>query len=196
MRVLVALASIGLLSSCAADLHSELAGLRAEIDQLERTVPPEAPLWISEGENAFPPFLDDHTARVPDFIYNHVLGKVAKMSTEEIDALTKGDFNLDECLKDPGAFRGRFYRVRGTIGILRAQPCDSDSGLREVHAGLVWNDQRPSAFHAAVKPEVLYLHSDLVEFTGIFLKILRFTTKEGTVVDAPFFLAKSVRKYY
>jgi hypothetical protein len=196
MRLSLLALLLCVVSCSSGDLHAEMADLRAEIEQLQRDVPPEAPLWVTEGESAFPKFLDDYTSRVPDFIYNHILGKLAKGTGAEIDAMAKGDFNYDACFKDPDAMRGKFLHVRGLVGVLKAQPCDPASGLREVHAGLAWDERRPILFHVVEKPEILFLHQDLVEFSGIFLKILRYTTKEGTVVDAPFFLAKIVRKYY
>ena len=178
------------------DLSSDMAGLRTEIEQLQRDIPPEAPLWISEGENAFPKFLDDHSPRVPDFVYNHIVTKLVKGSAASFDSQAAGDFAYDACMGDPSAFRGKFWRVRMTIGVLRAQQVNPETGATDVHTGLGWINRLPVVFHCVEKPEVLRLHDDIIEFTGLFLKIHRFTAKDGSVVDAPLFLAKVVRKYY
>ncbi len=186
-----------LLASCSTgDLHGDMAELRADIERMERDLPPEAPLWIADGDNAFAKHLDDFTSRVPDFIYNHIISKLSKGTDAEFSALAKSDFDYAACLKEPDLQRGTFVHVRAIIGAIKSQPCDPASGVREVHAGLAWDNHRPVFFHLVDKPEVLTLHQDLIEFSGVFVKILRYNTKDGTVIDAPFFLAKCAHKYY
>src|SRR5436189_2744566 len=91
-----------LLASCSRyGLESDMSGLRADIEKLQRDVPPDAPLWIADGDNAFARHLEDGTPRVPDFIYNHILAKLAKAADADLDAQAKGDFDLDACRRDP-----------------------------------------------------------------------------------------------
>lgn len=195
MRATVLLAL--LLASCGRpSLDADLARMRAEIEALERELPADSPLWITEGENAFARHLDDRTARVPDFIYNHVLSKIAKSRAADLEAQVQGDFDAVAALKDPDAARGRFWKLRGVIGSLRSQGADADAGVREVQAGLVWINEVPVLFHLAEKPEIVRLGEDVVELSGVFVKILQQRTRSGGTVEAPFFLAKSLRKYY
>jgi hypothetical protein len=196
MRPLAFAALLAIVSCTSYGLEHEMADLRAEIQALERDIPPEAPLWVTEGDNAFERHLEDYTARVPDFIYNHIVEKLATGTDREFAGLAKGEFDVEACFGDPAKHRGQFWRARGKIATLKAQTADAASGVREMHSGLVWNGDRPILFHCVEKPEVLMLHEDFVEFVGVFVKIIRYHTKDGTPIDAPFFLAKTLRKYY
>lgn len=197
MRPLACLALAAAIAGCRSySLDAEMAGLRAEIEAMERDVPPDAPIWVADGEHAFPKFLEDRTARVPDFIHSHILARLAKGRPAEFDALADRDLDWTALMEDPDAWRGRFVRVRGTIASLRADKADPDTGLELVHYGVLWTDGRPALFHVVDKPEVLYLDRDVVQLSAIFVKILRVTVPDGEPVDAPFFMARTLRKYY
>ena len=43
---------------------------------------------------------------------------------------------------------------------------------------------------------MVYLGSDEVEFTGVFVKVLGYPKPGEPTVSAPFFMARSLRKYY
>ena len=194
------------LASCRSSLQSDLGRIRAEIQELERSVPPDAPLWITRDyvgknpalseEDIFDTALQDHTASVPDFVYYHVLGKLAAMSEEEIERQCRGEFPFDACRMEPAAFRGGIWRVTGTAVALRTETIQNpDTPLREVYAGIctVASDQ-PILFHLVEKPDVLYLNQDTVEFYGVFVKLISKSAGDH-VISAPLFFAKKARKY-
>lgn len=175
-----------------------MENLRAEITELERSIPPESPLWIQEGENAFNPFMEDYTGRIPGFIYNHVLRRLATMSEADVEKMTAGAFNMEKAASDPAAFRGKLWNVHGVIGALTAVPLKEKelSDRKFVYQGAVFVGDRPVLLHVVDKPDVVYVGNDAVDFTGVFLMILNYRARNGEERSAPFFLAKSMRKYY
>lgn len=195
-----------LLSGCTPSLHSELARIRAEIEELERTLPDDAPLWITAAELARDPTLDpddlfekhlqDHTPSVPDFIYYHVLEKLSKMTDEEVLRQSSGDFPYASALADPASCRGRIWRLAGTVSSFRLEPVEDPAGsVREVYAGAAYIDrEEPVLFHVIHKPDVLYLNQDTVEFHGVFLKLISVGPPDRRL-SAPLFLAKSLKKF-
>ena len=194
----LALAAAALASCGPRGMHGQLAEIRAEIEMLERSIPGEAPLWPNQGENAFNPFVEDYTPRIPDFIYNHVIAKLTAMTDAEIESLSKPGLTLEAVTADPAAHRGQILRVTGHIASLTSQRYEVESGKprREVFQGALYVGDRPILFHLAAKPDVVYLGSDTVDFAGVFVKILTYPSASGKTVSAPFFLAKSLRKFY
>ncbi len=195
MRALLLLAAG--LCGCKSSFESELAGLRAEIVRLQGTVPPESPLWITDGPNAFDRHIEDFSPGVPDFIYNHVVRKLAQMKYEDIGKALQGSFPPDEAFKDPANLRGRFWKVHGTVANLEPlQVADRSLGVATVYSGVLFMEGRPILFHVVDKPEVAYIGQDVFEVNGIFVKILSYTARNGRKVDAPFFLGRRMGKYY
>jgi hypothetical protein len=194
-----ALAAVLSLASCGRPgLHGQIAQLRAEIQTLERDVSPDSPLWPDQGENAFNRYIEDYTPRIPDFIYNHVAAKLSTMSEADFDALAQPTTDLDALVADPTPARGKLWRVTGRIGNLQAQrqTVEASTKTREVFAGTLFIGDRPVHFHVLKKPDVVYLGSDQVEFIGVFVKVLGYPKSGEPTVSAPFFIAKSLRKYY
>ena len=175
---------VPLLGGCSASLESEISGTRAEIVELEKRIPPGSPLWIFDGPDRFDQFLEDPDAGVPEHIHRHLLRKLHDM---EVEGLSKGDFDFDACLTDPGAFRGTFWRVQGVIGEFHAEPLS--------HAGVLFDSKmRPVLFHVVRKPDVLTLRKDSVETQAIFVKWIAYTSKSGRRVTAPFFVGKALSR--
>jgi len=193
-----ALALLPLLAcgSCSYSLEGEIAGMRAEITDLRRRIPPETELWVHDGPDHFGQFLEDDTPRVPDFIYLHLLRKLHSMSAAEVDAAAQGSYDWDRFSKDPAAFRGRIYRVDGLVAELHTEPiADPKHPVRTVHAGLFFDrGRRPVLFHVVQKPDVLVLREDTVETAAVFVKMVEYTTKSGRTVVAPFFVGKVLRR--
>ena len=194
----LALAAAALASCGPRGMQGQLAEIRAEIEMLERSIPSEAPLWPSQGENAFNLFVEDYNARIPDFIYNHVIAKLTAMSDAEVEALAKPSLTLEAVTADPAAHRGQILRVTGHIASLTSQKYEVATGepRKEVFQGALYVGDKPILFHLASKPDVLYLGSDTVDFAGVFVKILTYPSRSGKTVSAPFFLVKSLRKFY
>ena len=194
--VRTALLALATLSGCSYSLDRDILGARAEIVDLQRKIPPESPLWIFEGPDRFDSFLTDYDLGVPDFLYHHVLRRLHAMSDAEIDALVKGDFDRAECTRDPHLFRGKFWRVHGTIGELHAEPIsDAKHPVKLAHAGVFFDSStRPFLFHVVHKPDVLTLREDMIELRAIFVKWIEYKTRSGTLVTAPFFIGKTVRR--
>lgn len=179
--------------------RGHLDQIRAEIQALEReSVSPEAPLWPDQGENAFNPYIEDFTPRIPDFIYNHVTSKLATMSEAQFDAAAQPRTDLQELISQPAPARGKLFRVSGRIGHLAPERhnVSLNSKAREVYSGTLFNGEQPVHFHVVLKPDVVYLGSDEVEFVGVFVKVLGYPKPGEATVSAPFFIAKSLRKYY
>jgi len=194
---LVGWLAASLLGGCSYSLQSDLDGARAEIVELRRKIPPESPLWIFEGPDRFDAFVADYDPGVPEFLYHHLLKKLNGMSNEEIDGLSSGDFDLDECSRDPALYRGKIWRVHGVIGELHGEPVpDPKHPVKTAHAGVFFDDStRPFLFHVTQKPEVLTLRQDAVETRAIFVKWIEYKSRSGRLVTAPFFIGKTLRRY-
>lgn len=187
------------LASCGQPgLRGPLAELRAEIQELEGSIPPEAPLWPDQGDTAFNKYVEDYTPRIPDFIYNHVSSKLAAMTEADFDAAVQPKFDLEEIIANPVPHRGKLYRVSGRIGHIapERQKVEGTNKIREVFAGTLFIGEQPVHFHVVLKPDVLYLGTDEVDFIGVFIKVLGYPKPGEPAVSAPFFMARSVRKYY
>ena len=186
-----------LLSGCSYSLRSDIDGARAEIVELKKRIPPESPLWIFEGPDRFDPFVPDYDPGVPDFLYHHLLRRLHAMTDDELDGMVKGEFDLDECSRDPHRFRGRIWRVTGVIGELHAEPVsDPKHPVKLAHAGVFFDDAtRPFLFHVVQKPEVLTLRQDVVETRAIFVKWIEYKSRSGKLVTAPFLIGKTLRRY-
>ena len=186
-----------LLGSCSHSLDDDRAGLRSEIADLQNKIPPEAPLWIFEGPDRFDSFLTDGEPGVPDFLYHHLLRKLDALTDGEIDAQSKGDFDFDECAKDPGLFRGKVWRVHGVIGELHTEAVEDPRGpVPRAHAGVFFDSAlRPVLFHVTRKPEVLTLRQDAVETRALFVKWIDYKSRSGRTVTAPLFVGKTLRRY-
>jgi hypothetical protein len=191
------LLAVALPGGCSYSLQSDIVDARAEIKDLQGKIPPESPLWIFEGPDRFDAFLPDYDPGVPEFLYHHLLKKLNAMSDAEIDAQSKGDFDLDECSRDPGLFRGKIWRVHGVIGELHAEPlADAKHPVKLAHAGVFFDSStRPFMFHVTAKPEVLTLRQDVVETRAIFIKWIEYKSRSGRIVTAPFFIGKTLRRY-
>jgi hypothetical protein len=185
------------LAACSYSLHGETESLRMEIVALEKRVPPESPLWISEGPDRFDQFIEDYSDHIPEHIYLHLVRKLSAMGVQEADSLSRGDFDFEACSKDPASFRGKFWRIHGLIGDLHPEAVkDAQSPVRTVHAGALFDDQmRPVFFHVVQKPDVLTLREDAVETRALFVKMVEYTTRTGRRVVAPFFMGKVLRRY-
>lgn len=194
MRTILLGASL-LPAACSYSLEADRLEIRAEITRLEESLPPEAPIWISEGPNRFDLVIEDHSERVPDYIYRHILAKLRDLKPEEPEVA--GDFDRDACEADPSRLRGRFWRVRGLVGDLRAEAlAGPDSPVPRVYAAALFDARsRPVLVHVLQKPPVLTLGEDHVETRALFVKILEYTTRSGRRVSAPFFIGRTLRRF-
>jgi len=188
-------AVLGLLWGCSYSLDGEIDGLRAEIVDIERKVPAEAPLWIFDGPDRFDQWVDDRSPRVPDFLYLHLVRKLHAMDVREMDAQA-GAFDPEAAIQDPGRYRGRFWRIEGLVAELHAEPIrDPKSPVTMVHAGVFFDPaRRPVLFHVVQKPDVLRLREDTVETTALFLKNVEYLSRSGRRVTAPLFIGKLLRR--
>jgi hypothetical protein len=184
-------------AGCSYSLQTDIDGARADIKTLQGKIPPESPLWIFEGPDRFDAFLADYDPGVPDFLYHHLLRRLDAMTDAEIEAQAKGGFDLDECSRDPGLFRGKVWRVHGVIGELHTEAIsDPKHPVKLAHAGVFFDTStRPFLFHVTSKPEVLTLRQDVVETRAVFVKWIEYTSKSGRLVTAPFFVGKTLRRY-
>jgi hypothetical protein len=196
-RLLLAGFSAALLTACGSTFESDYAALRAEIQGLEREMPADEPLWITEGPNRFEPHIEDYTLGVPGFIHLHVARSLLKMKSSEIAELVKGVLPVQDALRDPASVRGRFWKATGTIGNLEPLPVnDAALGVKTIYAGALFMDGRPVLFHVMEKSDVVTLGQDVVEVDGIFVKVLSYTTDDGRLVEAPFLMGRRVGRYF
>jgi len=189
--------ALGLLGACTHSLEGDIAGTRADIVELQKNVPPEAPLWIFEGPDRFDQVLTDGEPGIPDYLYHHLLKKLDAWSDAEIDGQSKGDFDFEEAAKDPGLFRGRIWRVHGVIGELHTEPVHHPKvPVPMAHAGVLFTGSlQPVLFHVTQKPEILTLRQDAVETRAVFVKWIDYRSKSGRTITAPFFVGKTLRRY-
>jgi hypothetical protein len=179
--------SLLILINCSPSFDEEL---RVERVQNEKITPikTETPLWTAEfGKEIF-----DGDTYLPSHIYDHILGKLHKLSHKAIRKRTLEGFHPD----NPPHSRGKFWRISGVIARIWPEEIpDSHSPLSRVFAGILYTEEGlPVLFHLSEKPRVLELGEDVVELDGLFLKQMRFRGANGETIIAPFFLAKSLRK--
>jgi hypothetical protein len=191
------LTALLLLGGCAYSLDRDITDARAEIVELQRRIPPESPLWVFEGPDRFETFVTDYDPAIPDFLYHHLLRRLHGMTDEEIDGQSQGDFDFDECSRDPALFRGKIWRVHGVIGELHAETVANPKvPVPQVHAGVILDAAtRPVLFHVTRKPDVLTLRRDAVETRALFVKWIEYTSRSGRVVTAPLFIGRTLRRY-
>ena len=90
--------------------------LRTDITTLERQhLASDTPIWSRQEPHNFDRHVEDGNAQIPDFIYDHVACKLRDRKDDSIRAETREGFDPGKCLADPGAFRGKFWRVAGRI---------------------------------------------------------------------------------
>lgn len=199
IRSTAVLALLALVSCGKPGLRGHIEQLRAEISTLEReSVAADAPLWPDQGDGAFNRYIEDYTPRIPDFIYKHVNLKLSAMTEAEFDAAVQPATDLKALIADPTPARGKLWRISGRIGHLAAERSTftGTSRKQEVFAGTLFVDDQPVHFHVILKPDVVYLGSDEVDFIGVFVKVLGYPKPGEPTLAAPFFMAKSLRKYY
>jgi len=196
VRIAIALL-LFLPGGCTRSVQQDTEDLRADIVELQNRIPPEAPLWISEGPDRFDALVTDDDAALPDFLYHHLIRKFRALSDEDIEGLSQGRFNHEECARDPALFRGKIWRIHGVIGELHAEEVhDPKAPGRLAHAGVFFDDAlRPYLFHVAEKPEILTLRKDSVETQALFVKWIEYKSRSGRTVTAPFFVGKTLRRY-
>ncbi|MHC4605844.1 MAG: hypothetical protein ACYTAF_02795 [Planctomycetota bacterium] len=209
LRTLLLLAAGSLLAcGCGPSLYGDMVRIRAQIDELEHsvTLPENAPLWISEEdaaassdfseEDVFDRYIHDGTPHVPDFVYKHVLRKLHGMTDAEVEALSGGDFPYGDGMRNPASYRGRVWRIAGTILTLRMEQITvPQTPIREVFPGVAYlGSDRPFLFHLINKPDPLHPQQDLVEVYGVFVKIITVGSR-GRRISAPLFLARSAKRY-
>jgi hypothetical protein len=184
-----------LLLGCARSFEDDLAEIRAERIRIEGQlqVADTAPIWVTEGEHAFPKFVKDDDSHLPSFVYDHIAKKLRAFSADEIRGQTQEGFGHARCLEMPAAFRGRFWRVTGTVARIWVEPVPGGP-VPELY-GCVFYPERgaPVLVHLLEKPDILELYRDTVEIDGIFVKLLTYAS-EGREVAVPFFMAKTMRK--
>lgn len=185
-----------LLGGCSYTLENDLSEARAQIRSLQAQIPPASPLWISEGPDRFDAFTEDGSASVPRHIHEHVLWKLSELSPAAAELLVQGAFDYEACRKDPGVFRGKFWRVNGLIGDLRPGPVEHPRHpVAGAHSGALFDEARRAVlFHVAEKPDVLTLHEDTVMLGAVFVQWVDYTSKSGRVVSAPYFIGKLLRR--
>jgi len=197
------------LPGCGPSLYADLARIReeiAELERLDRRVPPESPLWITEEEaagnpalspdDAFNRHIQDHTASIPDFVYFHVMRKLAAMTPEEIEGSCAGEFPYDTAEENPASLRGRVWHVTGTILTLRFQTFSGpDDTKSQAYSGAAYTGPGEAFFfHVVEKPPVLYLDEDMVELYGVFVKMVMMGPPERRT-SVPFFLGRRLKRY-
>jgi hypothetical protein len=194
--VVLALLSAGTLS-CQNSFESDLRELRAEIQRMEREMPADEPLWITEGPNAFAPHIEDFTLGIPGFIHQHIARKLQKMKSTEVTSLVQGPLPVVRALREPDALRGRFWKATGTIGNLEPVQVDEGTfGTRTLYAGALYMDGSPVLFHVIEKGDVVTIGRDIVEIDGVFVKVLAYEARDGRRIEAPFLMARRVGRYF
>ncbi len=196
-RVRLLILAVAALSGCAHSLDADLVNTRAEIVELQKKIPPEAPLWIFEGPDRFDSAVTDRDPGIPDFLWHHLLKKIDAMPDADIDAQAKGDFDYEGCRQDPALYRGHIWRVHGVIGEIHTEPVSNPRvPVAVAHAGVFFDPAlRPVIFHVTRKPEILTLRQDEVETRAVFVKWIEYKTKSGRTVSAPFFVGRTLRRY-
>lgn len=182
-----------LLAACRT-MDDDLARIRAERQRLEREIriAEDVPLWTA----GFDPQIRDDDSNIPEHIYDHLIRKLHARGEASIRMETKEGFRFDRSLAAPGGFRGKFWRVTGTITRIWPEALeDPKAPVPRIFAGLFYVDEdQPVYFHLIEKPDALELGRDVVEIDGLFVKVLRFPLSGGRRIEAPFFIAKTMRR--
>ena len=195
------------LSGCTPSLRSELEQIRAEIKRLEaeqRRIPEGAPMWIDKNvciartdlteEDAFENNMQDHTPTIPDYIYNHVMGRLGETSLEVIEKMSAGDFPIEQALENPGQFRGKVWRISGVAVNLRLEKL-KDAPIKEAFSGAAYTiDNKLFLFHIVEQPDPIDVGRDTIEIFGVFVKLISVGQGDDRR-SAPLFFARALKKF-
>jgi hypothetical protein len=185
-----------LLAACRGGLplDDEIRVVKSEVRHLEEEISTESPLWVPE----FDKLMDDDTPDVPEVVYRHVVRKLWKMSDEEIQTQVVKGAKSRALRDDPGAHRGRFYRIVGRVSRVWVEDVAFSGFPRpRIYGGIMYvNDREPVLFHSLTQPELLYVKEDMIGFEGVFLKIVSHELSGGGELRAPFLVARALRKYH
>lgn len=177
----------------------------------ETTVTPEQPVPATEDQRArISTLFEGHlldTKNGQDFVetqgYRRLLETLYNYSPQEIHARIEGDLPVEEALKNPDAWRGRFVRVKGLLGGYEAVRQREPIGRNvDVYRGAVttrWPGQGAEehasegvVFDMLEPPSERIESSTLVDVEGIFYRTVRYENKKGGTVEAPYVLARTL----
>ena len=182
-----------LLGGCRPSPRTDLARIHGEMEQLQVSLKEAKATPSVTDENVFGKFLVDGTTAIPDFAYVHVMKKLQGLKAEAIAAQAEGDLPYKDCMEDPTAFRGKYYRVIGTIVSLRYEKV-GDPELPGVFSGAcLVAPGRTVLFHLLEKPDVLHLEEDTIVLHGMFVKTVTRGPPDRSI-SGPLFFARSAKR--
>lgn len=195
MKSRILLAVTLMVSGCSSSgtMSDELDQLRAQIGSEAPAT--EQPLYRPE----FNRFIDDYTPITQDFIYDYIAGRLRVATEDQITDRVEGAFEYAKGLNAPAAYRGKVWKIHGTIEDIEMAHLEGDprsSGAPLYMGYLLTRDHQPMAFHLTQKPEPLVVGQDSVEVEGVFVKLVRMETRSGQDIVVPFFMAKQLRKFH
>ena len=129
--------------------------------------------------------------------YRRLIEIAERYSDADLAARAERRLDIASAMAHSDEWRGEILRVRGLILDVRPErlgrPIDAHE---DVYRALV---VEPDASEGVVvdfleKPPELELERDVVEFEGIFFRTVRYESRRGTPREAPYLIARSIRR--
>jgi hypothetical protein len=129
--------------------------------------------------------------------YRRLLEIIGQMGEDELRQGAEQQLNIAEALAQPDAWRGKIVRLHGLVAWMQAVKLESPLGESEdVYRALVTQPDGTAgvAVDFLHPPPELGIQRDVIEVEGVFLRTVRYENKGGTHVEAPYLIARGLRR--
>ncbi len=197
--VLLALVFLAARSPAAAPAVQEPAA-EARPAQAPDTVPPDAVPVGARLATAFEGALMD-SQNGQDFAetpgYRKLLESLSDFTPEQVAERARIYLDHASALREPDRWRGEFVRLRGLIISMEAIRLRTPiRGAIDVFRGTITdaNGEEGAVFDVLERPPEFDYERDVVEVEGVFYRTVRFENKRGGFREAPWLIARNVRR--
>jgi hypothetical protein len=129
--------------------------------------------------------------------YRHLLETLSNYGEEELRQKAARHLDVAQALADPAAWRGEIVRVHALLAGQMAVRLSRPLG-EHVDAFRAFLTEADGSEGVVVdfleEPPALELQDDVVEVEGVFFRTVRYENKKGAFVDAPYLIARGVRR--
>ena len=134
-------------------------------------------------------------AETPD--YRRLLELISRYGEGELRGKEPRDLERAAALADPSAWRGELVRVRGLLVGMTAERLSHPIGERvDVFRAIVTvpNGEDGVVIDFLHQPPQLDLEKDIVEAEAVFVRLVGYEAKNGAQQQAPYLIARDIRK--
>jgi hypothetical protein len=129
--------------------------------------------------------------------YRRILDQLSRYRPEELAAKAERELDFKAALAEPDAWRGEIVRWRGVVAGIETVRLRDPLGERvDVYRTILTeSDQSEGVVVDSLdRPEGLALQRDVVDVEGVFYRTVRYENRNGAPTEAPYILARGVRR--